>query len=69
MGLTPTAMAARLCCSLDEVRDYECGARRIGATTLMRLAHICAVDLGYFFAEVPSSPAIRREADQASSSS
>jgi transcriptional regulator with XRE-family HTH domain len=67
LGLSRAALAARLGCDPDLVSDYEGGRVRVGAATLIRLTHVCEVDLGFFFAEAP--PVRRGAAVQRSSSS
>jgi len=49
LGLTQTALAAKIGVSFQQVQKYERGANRVSASQLWRAAEALQVELTYFF--------------------
>lgn len=58
LGLTQRELGTACGLAFQQIQKYECGANRVAATTLWRIACALDVDIGYFFAGlVPEAPA------------
>lgn len=61
VGLSQSALAAKLGVSFQQVQKYERGANRISASMLARAARVLGVPVGWFFDEQGDAPAIDGE--------
>lgn len=49
LGLTQRELGAACGLAFQQIQKYECGANRVSATTLWRIACALDVEIGYFF--------------------
>ena len=57
LGLSQTALAARLGISFQQVQKYESGSNRVSASRLHQIAMALAFPVMRFFPDTPSEPA------------
>ena len=62
-GVSPDLMASELAISIDLLREYEAGARKIPAAMLCRMSQVLCVNLSYIFSDKPLSRTPAAETD------
>jgi transcriptional regulator with XRE-family HTH domain len=56
LGLTQQQLALVVGVRFQQIQKYECGANRISASRLWRLAEVLEVPVGYFYDGLESAP-------------
>ena len=62
LGLTQQQVAEGVGIRFQQIQKYECGANRISAARLWRLAQVLEVPVNYFYDSLSETP-LRRERD------
>ena len=53
LGMSRNTLAVALGISILQVREWEAGKSRVGATRLMALAKVLCINPGWFFEDMP----------------